>query len=353
VPVYATLSRLIGGAFSDAEMRLLSRLSTQEGLSLDHRISAAFVLGHGYDARNEVNSAFRSYQYAHDLSIERNLREARSYDRAGVEKRVQDLIARPPCPNGSAPVPAHSRPTPVFIVGMPRSGTTLIESVLSAHSRVQACGERPRMQSILRAWLDMPLETVRSGPDPRLLEQWREAYFSDLNLTENAGLVTDKNPLNYEAAALISLLFPDAIIIHVRRNPVDTSMSIFRNEFSKFWTFADRLEDIGHFYGQYARLASHWQDVLGRRFVTIQYEEFAADFEASARALVSSCGLDWEQQCLDFQSSPRPIATFSAVQARGPVVPKTGYAHRFRDHTGPLLESLRTAGVNLETGALN
>ena len=90
-------------------------------------------------------------------------------------------------------------------------------------------------------------------------------------------------------------MFPDARIIHVRRNPVETGLSIFRNEFRKFLPFASRLEDIGHYYGEYARLMAHWERVLGDRFTTIQYEDFVAQFETAAPALLAACGLEWEE----------------------------------------------------------
>jgi hypothetical protein len=152
---------------------------------------------------------------------------------------------------------------------------------------------------------------------------------------------------------LIARLFPAAKIVHVRRNPLETGLSIFRHEFTKFWPFAHRLEDIGHFYGQYAQLVAHWERVLPERFVTIQYEDLATDFAARAPALVPACGLAWEAQCLNFQTAQRAISTFSAVQAREPVSLRNGKAERYRRHLDVLADALRAGHVDLTTGALS
>jgi len=183
-------------------------------------------------------------------------------------------------------------------------------------------------------------------------ERWADAYRREASGIVDVTHVTDKHPLNFEAVGLIGRLFPDAPIIHVRRNPLETGWSIYHHEFTKFWTFAHRLEDIGHYYGEYARLVAHWERTLGRRFVTVQYETLVGDFEREARRIVAWCDLDWEQRCLEFQSAERAITTFSAVQAREPVTLRNGAAEAYRNHLEPLVRSLDAAGVDLETGAL-
>ena len=351
-PAYTTLSRLMNGRFSDREMNVLSRLATHRGMPLDHRIAAAFALAHGHYAREESGVAFRAYKDAHRLSEERNRRESRSYDPVRTAQRMERLMEL--FPGAVVENPGHSilQRTPIFIVGMPRSGTTLIESVLSAHSRVRAGGERPQMRQLLDAYLGLADAGQLYRLDASLVEKWRAAYFADLRISGTADHFTDKNLLNFEAAGLIARLFPTATIIHVRRNPVETCFSIYRNEFSKFWTFTDRLENIGHYYGQYARLTRHWERVLGKRFYSVQYEEFAGSFDTMAPALVAACGLDWEEQCRHFQSAGRAIPTFSAVQAREAVSVRIGAAERYRPFLGALYEALERAQVDLATGAL-
>ena len=349
-PAYTLLSRLVHGRFSEPEMETLSRLATREDGHADQRIPAAFALAHGLDARQETAAAFAAYERAHALALERNAREGRVFDPALTSDRTTrfiELFNRAPASGGLS----VRTPVPVFIVGMPRSGTTLVESVLAAHSRVFACGERPQMQQILSACLQLK----RNGTadlEPAYLDEWRRAYLAELPDTASADLVTDKHPLNFEAIGLIANLFPNARIVHVRRDPVETGLSIYCNELSKFWAFAHRLGDIGCFYGHYARLMSHWDQLLPGRIIHVDYQNFAGDFSAQSRRLVAACGLEWEPACEHFQGQSRPIATLSAVQARGPVRPHTGRAQRYAPYLAPLLDSLRAANLDPRTGTL-
>ncbi|OGT83814.1 MAG: hypothetical protein A3H91_10725 [Gammaproteobacteria bacterium RIFCSPLOWO2_02_FULL_61_13] len=352
VPAYTTLSRLTQGRFTNQEMTILSRLQSRLSLPLDHRIAAAFAFAHGHYARGDSSIAFRAYEYAHVLCEGRNQREGRRYDALRTADRMDRLMELFPAGHDEMQAHAMSHPVPIFIVGMPRSGTTLIESVLSAHSRVRAGGERPQMQQLLSAYLDLVEKGQLHKLDSSLAQNWRAAYFSDLRLPGSADHFTDKYLLNFEAAGLIARLFPAATIIHVRRNPLETCFSIYRNEFSKFWTFTDRLKDIGHYYGQYARLVNHWARLLGPRFHTVQYEMFAGAFDTMAPALIAACGLDWEEQCRNFQSVKREISTFSAVQAREAVSVRSGAAEQYRSFLGDLHDALDVARVDFATGAL-
>ena len=147
-------------------------------------------------------------------------------------------------------------------------------------------------------------------------------------------------------------LFPNARLIHVRRNPVDTGFSIFRHEFSKLVRFTSRLEDIGHYYGEYARVMAHWERVAGDRFTTIQYEDFVRGFDAAAPALVAACGLEWEEACSRFWENPRAVSTISTMQVRRPPTKPSTPARAYADKLAPLTATLESMGVDLETGAL-
>ena len=345
---HTTLSRLRRGALQDEDLRQVEAISRREDLELDRRIPAAFAVAHAHDARDDADLAFAAYEYAHALALERDRLENRTYDRDDLERRAQQIREWSALTSSAERLPGA--PNPIFIVGMPRSGTTLVESVLGAHSHVFACGERVTMRQILQALLDV--SGAGRSPDSRMLRGWAQAYFAELPTLAAADHVTDKHPLNFEAAGLIPHLFADAVIVHVRRNPVDTCFSIYRQEFNKQWSFAHRLEDIAHYYGYYARLAVHWERTLPERFKTVQYEQFVAEFDVAAPALVRSCGLDWEPSCLNFQQTPRAIATFSTVQARAPVQLGPSRAKRYAAHLPALTCALERAGVDLETGAL-
>ena len=347
VPVYTTLSRLRRGALDEADLKGADALARNPEVYLDYRISAIFAVAHAYDARGDYDTAFNAYEATHALARERDALERRSYDRSQDAARTERIVKLSELVPQIAPT--ANTPRPIFIVGMPRSGTTLVEAVIGAHSRVFACGERPTLRQVLRALLD---EDQKGGlPDAAMLAQWARFYFSHLPGIGAADHITDKHPRNLEAAGLIARLLPNAFIVHVRRNPVETCLSVFRQEFNKHWTFTHRMADIAEYYGRYTQLAAHWERTLPDRFMTIQYEDFVASFPSAAPQLLQACGLSWEPQCLEFQKTSRAIATFSTVQARAAVALGNGRAQKYAKHLGPLRAALEAAGVNIETGA--
>jgi tetratricopeptide (TPR) repeat protein len=349
VPAYSTLSRLRRGALDDADLQQLNELARSGDVYLDYRIAAIFAIANTHDARGEIDAAFAAYEAAHMLARERDRLERRSHDATQDAVRIQRFVNLWERLPEIAPVP--NAPRPIFIVGMPRSGTTLLESVLGAHSRVFACGERPAMRQILR-W---PGDLEKTQPEAyeRTLQDWAQFYFRDLPDLRGEDHITDKHPRNFEAAGFITRLLSNAVIVHVRRNPVETCLSIYRQEFNKHWTFTHRLADIAEYYLRYAQLVAHWERVLPPgKFVTIQYEDFVADFPNAAPKLVQACGLEWQPQCLEFQKTTHPIATFSTVQARSGVVLGNGRAQRYEKFLGPLVAALEAGGIDLQSGAL-
>ena len=349
VPAYSTLSRLRRGALDDLDLRQLNVLARSNDTYLDYRIAAIFAIANTHDARGEIDAAFAAYDAAHLLSRERDALEKRSYDAAQDAARIQrfvNLWERLP-----EIAPPAGAPRPIFIVGMPRSGTTLLESVLGAHSRVFACGERTAMRQILR-W---PGDLEQTPPEAyeQTLQGWAQFYYRDLPDLRGADHITDKHPRNFEAAGFIARLLSNAVIVHVRRNPVETCLSIYRQEFNKHWTFTHRLTDIAEYYVRYAQLIEQWERALpADKFVTVQYEDFVADFANAAPKLVQACGLEWQPQCLEFEKTSRAIATFSTVQARAGVALGNGRAQRYEKFLGPLIATLVAGGIDLQTGAL-
>jgi len=176
-------------------------------------------------------------------------------------------------------------------------------------------------------------------------QRWRDAYARELPPLRGTIAVTDKNPWNFDALGLILVVFPHARIVHVRRDPVETGFSIFRNAFPKFASFTHQLEDIGHYYGQYARLMAHWESLFGDRYLTVRYEDLVSDFDRAAPELVRFCGLEWEDACRNFTGGERIIATMSAVQARQPLTTFRGRSGRYSQHLAPLVAALRDSGA--------
>ena len=350
VAAFKVLVQVSGERVAPEDFANLERLAGDPDLPEPARISAAFSVADCLDAAGDADAAFAACEQANRLALVRAAREGLRYDREERERQIDWLIER--FPSAPRSLGVDTGPVPIFIVGMPRSGTTLVESIVGAHSRVFTCGERQAMRSIMQEFA-----AVASGRDATsnyesAVPRWREAFRRELPNHSDLRAVTDKNPWNFDALGLILELFPSARIVHVRRDPVETGLSIFRNDFPKFAAFSHRLDDIGHYYGEYARLMAHWGRVLGDRFLTIQYEDLVADVDAGAAGLVRFCGLDWEDACRDFAAKRRIIGTMSAVQARQPVSGFRGRAGRYAGHLAPLVAALRSAGVDVTTGAL-
>jgi len=205
---------------------------------------------------------------------------------------------------------------PILILGMLRFGTTLIEQILSSHPDVAAGGElafwgeraagfRIESGNIDRAWVEAAAREYR-------------VLLTDISPT--ARRVTDKRPQNFHYVALIHAVFPRARIIHCRRHPVDTCLSIYFQSFARRMDFAYDRADLLSFYRQYSRLMAHWRDVLpADRLFEVQYEELVADRELWTRRMIGFCGLDWDEACLHSERNQRPLRTASVWQARQPV----------------------------------
>jgi tetratricopeptide (TPR) repeat protein len=347
---YKLLTQLANGRLPDDDFAALQRLADREDISVQDRISAVFALADCLDARGEMDQAFTAYERANRLASEFAVMEGNIYDRVARTKQTDELMAI----LDSMPMrmAVASGPTPVFIVGMPRSSTTLIESVIGAHSRVFACGERVEMRWIMEEFLTHARNAGTADIPEAAWKHWRDFYWREIPDLKGATVVTDKNPWNFDAVGLILRLFPDARIIHVRRKPLETGLSIYRNAFSKFQPFTNRLEDIGHYYGQYARLMAHWERIAGDRITTIQYEDFIRRFEVAGPALLAACGLEWEEPCRTYWNSSRVISTMSTMQARQPPGERAGRAELYAAHLLPLVNSLKASGVDLKSGSI-
>ncbi len=237
---------------------------------------------------------------------------------------------------------------PVFIVGMPRSGTTLVEQVLASHHAVFGAGERSDLSRLVR---QMSAERIGAAGYPEAvwtltaqqLHQMGSDYLTGLrSLAPQAARITDKMPGNFLFAGLIHLILPQARIIHTRRDPVDTCLSCFSKLFAGDQAFSYDLAELGRYYRGYDRLMAHWRAVLPADvFMEVDYEAMVDDFENQARHIVAHCGLDWDPACLEFYKTSRPVHTASMTQVRQPIY--RGSVGRWRPREAllrPLLEAL-------------
>ena len=205
--------------------------------------------------------------------------------------------------------------TPIFILGMPRSGTTLIEQVLSSHSKIHGAGELDYLSNILTKvnWGDRSNESD-------IYTYIRKNYFKQIQLLSNNVFIVDKNPLNYKNIGFIINAIPEAKIIHIKRNPMAVYWSNFLNYFpSKTMGFSFNLEAIGEYYNQYENLMKHWESLYPEKIYHLKYEDFVNDFEIEVKKLISYLNINWENAINEFYENPRVVMTASNMQVRNPI----------------------------------
>jgi hypothetical protein len=243
---------------------------------------------------------------------------------------------------------------PIFIVGMPRSGTTLTESIIASHHAVKPCGELPVMAQAaeklkLRTRGQPPL-FERIGPDApfaELARDYLDGARKRVPQIADSERFTDKMPDNFWNVGLIRLAFPNATIIHCRRSAADTCLSIFKTAFGNDGHgYAYDLEELGAYYNLYRAAMRHWEEVLPDGLKAIEYERLVADPGVEFRRLIDMCGLDWDDDCLSFHSSKRVVQTASFYQVRRPIYTSSvNLAERYGDGLKPLLDVLDRKGA--------
>ncbi len=318
--------------------RMLAALDSA-GIDDTHRLSLHFAIGKMLDDLGEYRQAIWHFDQANEIR-----RRTARFDGPGLAEHVDRLAARYTADFVAAgDAFGLADETPLLIVGMPRSGTTLVEQIVSSHHRVAAGGE-------LRFWVKRAAPsgiaeaTYLSAAAGRGLSGEYLALLRGIG--PHAARVTDKTPFNHIRLGLIHLLLPDARIIHCRRHPVDTCLSIYFTLFKGRMDFAGAKGDLVFAYRQYARLMEHWRMVLPPdRLIEVDYEDLIADREAVTRRLIAFAGLDWDDACLMPEQNKRTVRTASVWQARQPVY-TTSVARwrRYEPWLGELRELLPQAG---------
>ena len=235
----------------------------------------------------------------------------------------------------------------LYIIGMPRSGTSLVEQILASHAGIFGGGER---QDIRQMIAGLPLDLESQVSFPRSVESMDRAHsrllgerLSDLLqcLAPEAVRVTDKMPNNFLRLAFIALVFPKARVIHCRREALDTCLSCYFQFFDRGQEFTYDLANLGLYYRQYERLMQHWRKVLPLDMIDVSYEQLVANPEAESRRLVDFCGLDWDPDCLTYHQSDRPVRSASVWQVRQPIYRTSLEKWRvYEKHLGPLKKAL-------------
>jgi tetratricopeptide (TPR) repeat protein len=343
---YWSLANLKTFRFSDEDIENMREQVTTEGGDADDQAHLAFALGKALEDRKEYDEAFSFYKrgnairrigHRHNLKVNvlDSMRQIRALPREFFEQRKGW---------------GCQAPDPIFIVGLPRAGSTLLEQILASHSQVEGTAELMDIIAISRKLGDKKRENP-AGKYPEILAELTEEQVLELGesylettriqRTTDRPFFIDKLPNNFLHSGLIHLILPNSKIIDARRHPMGGCFSGFKQLFARGQTFTYGLEDIGKYYRDYVRVMDHWDAVLPGRVHRVQYEEMVADTEVQIRALLDYCGLEFEEQCLRFYETDRSIRTPSAEQVRKPIY-KEGLEQwrHFEAYLDPLKDAL-------------
>jgi tetratricopeptide (TPR) repeat protein len=320
---YAGLATTTDLAADDPSFLAMERMAANmDGLSRASEVALHFALFRGYEKQGRIEQAF-----AHLCRGNALRREAIPYDEGAAMaffERLKSafttrLMRRAPS-RGATP------DMPIFILGMPRSGSTLVEQILTSHQAVGSGGELMFMADAAAALGTGPTFKI---PYPQNIPSRSDAEFAAMGAQYRRRLaarapgfarITDKMPANFHHVGLIRLMLPNARIIHTRRNPADTCFSCFAQTFLPGLPYTNDLAELGRYYRAYAGLMAHWREVLPEPFMLeVDYEDLVTDFEPQIRRILAYCGLEWNAACLDFHRNTRPVLTASNVQVRQPL----------------------------------
>ncbi len=333
---------------ADPEIGAMKALFDKQRLPDEEQTKLAFALGKVLDDCDQAAQAWPYFQTANarrrtaqDFCIDRES----EYFQAIKTHFDRDYFARQ---TAARPLPDKGRP--IFIIGMPRSGTSLVEQILASHSQIHGCGEI--------ADLALAVQKVIGKETARETLPQRCSRLNDTELTAIAGdylrrtasishgerWLSNKLPFNFLHVGLIHTLFPSALVFHCRRHPLATCLSIYQHDFTRMDGFAYDIDELARYYRLYHDLMQHWQTVLPGFVIEIDYEALVADQAAQSRQLIGACDLPWEAACLDFHQNRRAVSTASFTQVRQPL-----YRHalaRWQKYAQPL-EPLRSALADL------
>ena len=320
---YYALSNLKIYTFDDDEIARMKDHENNPGLPFNDRIHLCFALGKAYEDRQAFETSFRYYERGNRL---KKLQTTYDAGRMSEDLRAQRSV----CTSdffAERHAVGHDAPDPIFVVGLPRAGSTLLEQILSSHSLVDGTLELPNVLSLSQR---LRREGQRSGADayPKILDtldagdfaEFGRAYIEDTRIHRQAApFFIDKMPNNFRHIGLIHLMLPNAKIIDARRDPMACCFSGFKQLFAEGQEFTYSLDDAGRYYRDYVELMAHWDDVLPGKVLRVQYENVVADLETEVRRILDYCGLEFEPACMEFYRTDRSVRTPSSEQVRQPI----------------------------------
>jgi tetratricopeptide (TPR) repeat protein len=342
---FLNLSELKRFNRGDSDLASLEELARDiETLPVKKQIDLHFALAKAYEDTDQRDNTIR-----HLLAGNALKRRQINYDEAGALgglKRIREVFT-PELMQTFAGVGDPSA-VPVFIVGMPRSGTTLIEQIIASHPQAFGGGELPSLNVVAASVAPLagcasPFPEVMAQISQQDLQRFGAHYVSEVaRLAPNAARITDKMPSNFRFAGLIHLMLPNARIIHAARDPLDTCFSCFSKVFANGQYQTYDLAELGRYCRQYQHTMEHWRRVLpAGRILDVRYEDVVSDLARQARRIIAHCGLEWDESCLAFHKTDRPVHTASAMQVREPIYQSAiGRAQQFAPFLQPLLDAL-------------
>jgi tetratricopeptide (TPR) repeat protein len=352
----AALLALLDYDPDETTLAAAEELANRGDLPPPHHYTLGFGLAKRFDQRREYDRAFHHLRLANERRGRRVRYGRQEIERSFAETReilTKDFIHR-------HAVHGSSSERPVFVLGMPRTGTTLTEQILAAHPAVHGAGELPdiaRLVNRLPAVMTQALERPLRGY-PECLEhldgdfiRTMAGYYEHVLARQSAqaARVVDKNPFNHLHVGLIAVLFPRARIIHCTRDPRDVGLSCYMELFELKQDFTTDFGSFAHYYRAYEGLMAHWRQALDTPMLEVRYERLVADVESVSREMIEFCGLPWDDACLRHQQSGRAVLTPSRWQVRQPIYGKS--VARWRNYATqlePLLRALQAEGVQLD-----
>ena len=347
--IYSDLSRFKKFKPDDPDIIKMEKLMGSSIISSRDRMYLGYALAKAYEDIGRFDKSFENLNTASTLkraSIPFDMADVKNYVDAIIDCFTPDVFERH---KNSAP---HQ--TPIFIVGMPRSGTTLVEQIVASHSRVIGGGELSFLRDVITGQGTSAVSISRlSGRNEgypvgavslsdedfaKIGQTYLDLATKRLNATD---AFTDKMPRNFFFVGLIKLILPNAKIIHCKRSPLDTCLSCYSIHFPYGQEFSNDLTELGLYYREYDRLMGHWNKVLGDDILDVSYEDLVADPKSGTEKLLAFCDLSWEDECLEFHKTERQVTTASAAQVRQPIY-KTAVKRwqRYEDYLQPLIDAL-------------
>jgi tetratricopeptide (TPR) repeat protein len=343
---YWSLADLKNYVFSDAEIASMQALVKGEDGDDGDQAHLHFALGRAFEHKQDYAAAFAHYAVAN-----RRRRKTVPFDIQAFEdksRRVRECFD--PAFFAARSGGGYPDGSPIFIVGLPRSGSTLLEQILASHSAVEGTFELPNLLTIVRefdhadAQHDAYPEIVRAASPERLADLGRRYIEETAPLRGARPYFIDKMPNNFSHVGLIKAILPRAVIIDARRHPMDACFSTYKQNFAEGQSFSYDLTDLGRYYRCYLSLMDHWDAVLPGHVLHLQYEQLISDPEAQIRRLLRHCRLPFEPACLKFHETRRAVRTASAEQVRQPLYTSgVGYWRHFEANLAPLKLALGDA----------